>query len=200
MKTVIAIAAFVFFAATLAEAAPFDSQKLVDAAIAQVGVTVSYDPTYRNISYPDGDVPKASGVCSDVVIRAYRALGIDLQQLVHEDMKKNFSAYPKTWRLSKPDANIDHRRVPNLQVFFTRHGQSLGVSHNGADYKAGDLVTWNLTGSASKPLPHIGIVTNRTSEDGLRPLVVHNIGQGVHVEDTLFTYQITGHYRYAPAH
>ena len=177
--------------------AAFDTQKLVDAATAQVGKTLTYDPAYVSLKYPNGDVPIEKGVCSDVVIRAYRAQGIDLQKLVHEDMKKNFSLYPKIWGLKKTDANIDHRRVPNLQVFFTRHGKSLGVSENPADYKAGDIVTWNLRGPRD-PLPHIGIVTDKTSDDGKRPLMAHNIGQGAQVEDMLFTYTVTGHYRYAP--
>ncbi|MEZ0262621.1 MAG: DUF1287 domain-containing protein [Alphaproteobacteria bacterium] len=177
--------------------AAFDAQKLVAAAEAQVGKTLTYDPAYVSLKYPGGDVAIEKGVCSDVVIRAYRAQGIDLQKLVHEDMKKNFGLYPKIWGLKKTDTNIDHRRVPNLQVFFTRHGKSLGVSDSPSDYKAGDIVTWNLRGP-SNPLPHIGIVTDKMSDDGKRPLMAHNIGQGAQVEDMLFTYTITGHYRYAP--
>lgn len=177
--------------------AAFDAQKLVAAAEAQVGKTLTYDSAYVSLKYPNGDVPIEKGVCSDVVIRAYRAQGVDLQKLVHEDMKKNFSLYPKIWGLKKTDTNIDHRRVPNLQVFFTRHGKSLGVSDNPADYKVGDIVTWNLRGPGN-PLPHIGLVTDKMSDDGKRPLVAHNIGQGAQVEDMLFTYTVTGHYRYAP--
>lgn len=194
------IAAFLVFAlltpaVTLADA--FDPARLVAAAEAQAAYTTSYDGAYRRMAYPNGDVPLETGVCSDVIVRAYRALGADLQKLVHEDMKKHFALYPKTWGLSKPDTNIDHRRVPNLQVFFTRHGQSLGVSNDAADYTAGDIVTWNLA-APSRMLPHIGIVSGRRSEDGLRPLITHNIGAGVKTEDILFAYKITGHYRYTP--
>jgi len=142
-------------------------------------------------------VPRETGVCSDVVIRAYRALGIDLQQRVHEDMKRHFGLYPKTWGLSRPDPNIDHRRVPNLQVFFTRHGQSLPVTERSSDYLPGDIVTWNLA-APQKMIPHIGIISAQRTADGTRPLVVHNIGAGTKVEDILFSYKITGHYRYAP--
>lgn len=142
-------------------------------------------------------MPRETGVCTDVVIRAYRALGFDLQRLVHEDMRRDFARYPKLWGLSRPDRNIDHRRVPNLQVFFTRHGKSLGASENPADYRPGDIVTWDLT-YPRRPLPHIGIVTGKMSQDGKRPLIVHNIGAGVRVEDILLEYKITGHYRYAP--
>jgi uncharacterized protein YijF (DUF1287 family) len=177
--------------------AAFDAQKLVTAAEAQVGKTLTYDPSYASLKYPNGDVAIEKGVCSDVVIRAYRGQGIDLQKLVHEDMKKNFGLYPKIWGLKKTDTNIDHRRVPNLQVFFTRQGKSLGVSEKPADYKAGDIVTWNLRGPRD-PLPHIGIVTDKMSDDGKRPLMAHNIGQGAQVEDMLFTYTVTGHYRYSP--
>jgi uncharacterized protein YijF (DUF1287 family) len=177
--------------------AGFEAQKLVDAAKGQVGKTLTYDPAYVSLKYPGGDVPVEKGVCSDVVIRAYRAVGFDLQQLVHDDMKKHFGLYPKTWGLKKTDTNIDHRRVPNLQVFFTRKGQSLGVSENPADYKPGDIVTWNLRGPRD-PLPHIGIVTDEKSADGKRPLMAHNIGRGAQVEDMLFDYTVTGHYRYTP--
>lgn len=178
--------------------AVFKASRLMSAAVAQVDVTTGYDGTYRSIAYPGGDVPLATGVCTDVVIRGYRALGFDLQKLVHEDMRKHFALYPKTWGLKNPDTNIDHRRVPNLQVFFSRHGKRLGVSTNPTAYLPGDLVTWNLRGSAN-PLPHIGIVTDRKAPGGLRPLIVHNIGNGAQVEDTLFAFTITGHYRYAPS-
>ena len=126
------------------------------------------------------------------MIRSYRALGIDLQQLIHEDMKAHFRSYPKNWGLKRTDTNIDHRRVPNLQVFFTRRGQSLKVTHNPGDYQPGDLVTWHLDNN----LPHIGIVVDRRSADGKRPLIVHNIGDGPKLEDRLFAFKITGHYRY----
>ncbi|MEZ0225019.1 MAG: DUF1287 domain-containing protein [Alphaproteobacteria bacterium] len=194
----IILALFVLtLAPAIALAEPFDSPSFIAAAIAQSAYTKGYDGSYTVIPYPGGDVAKETGVCTDVVIRAYRALGFDLQQLVHEDMKKNFGLYPKIWGLKRTDTNIDHRRVPNLQVFFTRHGQKLAVSDNAADYKPGDIVTWDLTWP-KRPLPHIGIVTDRRSDDGLRPLIVHNIGRGAQVENMLFSYKITGHYRYAP--
>jgi len=167
-------------------------EKLSDAAISLTKDKVEYDPKYFSIKYPNGDVPKDKGVCTDVVIRAYRKLGIDLQKEVHEDMKANFSKYPKTWGLKKPDTNIDHRRVPNLQVYFTRFGQSLGISEKSSDYKTGDLVTWKINGK----LPHIGIVTNKKSLDGKRNLIVHNVGAGQVLEDCLFKYDLTGHYRF----
>jgi uncharacterized protein len=165
---------------------------LVRAATAQTASRVVYDGSYRRIAYPGGDVPADRGVCTDVVIRAYRAVGIDLQQLVHEDMLAAFSAYPKAWGLTKPDPNIDHRRVPNLQTFFSRRGAVLDVARVAGNYRAGDLVTWMLPGN----LPHIGIVSDRKSVDGKRALIVHNIGAGPQVEDILFGYPITGHYRF----
>jgi len=191
------VCAVVLLTASPVFADSFDALRLVAAAEKQAGVTLSYDGAYRRLAYPGGDVPEETGVCSDVIIRAYRAFGVDLQQRVHEDMKAHFALYPKTWGLTKPDTNIDHRRVPNLQVFFGRHGQSLPVSNRAADYLAGDIVTWNLAAPA-KMIPHIGIVSTRRSADGTRPLIVHNIGRGVQVEDILFEYKITGHYRYAP--
>ncbi|MCB1590812.1 MAG: DUF1287 domain-containing protein [Alphaproteobacteria bacterium] len=172
------------------------AKKLAQAAIERTAHEISYDGRYFKIPYPGGDIPAHLGVCTDVIIRTYRALGIDLQKEVHEDMKAHFNAYPKLWGLKSTDTNIDHRRVPNLQAFFTRKGQSLPVTQNPADYKTGDLVTWNLKTIGS--LPHIGIVTDRRSRDGLRPLIVHNIGAGTTLEDMLFSYTITGHYRYAP--
>jgi uncharacterized protein YijF (DUF1287 family) len=166
--------------------------RLVAAAIQQVGRGTRYDGAYRRIPYPMGDVPPEVGVCTDVVIRAYRAVGVDLQQRVHEDMRAAFAAYPKAWGLSRPDPNIDHRRVPNLQRFFTRRGAARPRSSDPADYQAGDLVTWMLPGN----LPHIGVVSDRRSADGRRPLIVHNIGRGPQIEDMLFAYPITGQYRY----
>ncbi|MCO7225155.1 DUF1287 domain-containing protein [Pleionea sp. CnH1-48] len=176
---------------------PPSSQSLVKAALARTHQQVTYDGRYLSIPYPNGDVPANIGVCTDVVIRSYRQLGIDLQQKVHEDMKANFKHYPskRIWGLTRPDSNIDHRRVPNLRTFFSRHGQSLAVSQQAASYQPGDLVTWMLPGN----LPHIGIVTNQRSSDGLRPLIVHNIGAGPKLDDMLFDYKITGHYRYLPA-
>jgi uncharacterized protein YijF (DUF1287 family) len=165
--------------------------ELVAAARAQVGVTLFYDPSYQQIAYPMGDVPLERGVCSDVVIRSFRAVGVDLQQELHRDMKRDFAAYPKNWGLVRPDRNIDHRRVPNLATWFKRQGYALPVTENAADYRPGDIVTWIL-GSRQ---PHIGIVSDRRSEDGARPLVIHNIGWGAREEDALFSYSVTGHFR-----
>lgn len=167
--------------------------KLVAAAIERTHHTVQYDPAYVRIPYPGGDVPQHTGVCTDEVIRAYRALGIDLQKQVHEDMIQNFSAYPHNWNSSTsgPDSNIDHRRVPNLMVFFLRKGQSLPISYRMDDYSPGDIVTWDLGGH----VPHIGIVVDRIAQTG-RYMLVHNIGQGPKMEDVLFNWKITGHYQY----
>ncbi len=164
---------------------------LVEAALERTRHHVTYDGQYRSMAYPGGDVPDSVGVCTDVVIRAYRGVGIDLQKEVHEDMRANFAAYPKLWGLTRPDPNIDHRRVPNLQVFFERHGTALPITLDPADYAPGDVVTWMLPGN----LPHIGIVTDRRSGSG-EPLVVHNIGRGPRLEAMLFAYRVTGHYRY----
>ena len=167
--------------------------RLSDAAISLTTQQVKYDPAYVSIPYPNGDVAPGKGVCTDVVIRAYRKLGIDLQREVHEDMITHFDLYPKIWGLKKPDANIDHRRVQNLQVFFKRHNGALPVSEKAADYKTGDIVTWDLGGGVA----HIGIVVDRiSSEDKVRHLIVHNIGGGQVLSDFLFKYMITGHYRY----
>lgn len=168
--------------------------RLSDAALGLTKNRVQYDPQYFSIPYPGGDVPADKGVCTDVVIRAYRQLGIDLQKEVQQDMKQNFGLYPKIWGLKKTDTNIDHRRVPNLQTFFTRKGQKLAVTPNASHYQTGDLVTWML----HEKLPHIGIVTARKSGDGKRNLIVHNVGAGQVLEDCLFKYPITGHYRYNP--
>lgn len=168
------------------------AQKLSDAALSLTRDKVTYDPAYYSIKYPNGDVAANKGVCTDVVIRAYRKLGIDLQKEVHEDMKKNFSKYPKKFGLKRPDTNIDHRRVPNLMVFFSRFGKSKSTETNAALYLPGDIVTWLLPGN----LTHIGIVVNRKSADGKRYLIVHNIGGGQVIEDCLFKFTITGHYQY----
>ena len=165
---------------------------LVDAALERTQHHVRYDGSYRKIAYPMGDVPDAIGVCTDVVIRAYRVMNIDLQRLVHEDMQASFASYPGFWGLSKPDPNIDHRRVPNLQRFFQRNGETLAVSLRATNYRPGDLVTWMLPGN----LPHIGIVTHLSAPDTGRPMIVHNIGLGPKLEDMLFDYPITGHYRF----
>ena len=168
------------------------TEQLITAALERTTHTVRYDGSYQRIAYPGGDVPDQVGVCTDVVIRSYRALGIDLQQRVHEDMSSEFSVYPAHWGLTRPDPNIDHRRVPNLQVFFERHGDNLPITSAPDSYQPGDLVTWMLPGN----LPHIGIVVKQRSEDGARPLIVHNIGAGPELEDVLFDFPITGHYRY----
>ena len=167
-------------------------QKISDAAITLTKDKVVYNGAYVSISYPNGDVPKGQGVCTDVIIRTYRKLGIDLQKEVHEDMKFNFSRYPKTWGLTKTDTNIDHRRVPNLQTFFTRKGQKLPITKNPSDYKTGEMLTWMI----NDKLPHIGIVTHLKSRDGKRNLIVHNVGGGQVLEDCLFSYKIVGHYKY----
>jgi len=172
------------------------AKDLVNAAIERTHHHVQYDGSYRVLPYPMGDVPDDRGVCTDVVIRAYRTLKIDLQQLVHEDMLDHFSAYPQHWGLHKPDPNIDHRRVPNLQTFFTRRGTVLPVTSVGADYQAGDLVTWRIP----PHLPHIGLVTDSLVPRTDRPMIVHNIGAGPTLEDMLFNYPITGHYRYEHKH
>jgi uncharacterized protein YijF (DUF1287 family) len=153
---------------------------------------VIYDAAYERIAYPNGDVAAGRGVCSDEIVRAYRLVGLDLQRLVHEDMRRAFHVYPKRWGLTGPDSNIDHRRVPNLATFFARAGTSLRPSTNGDDYKPGDVVAWALADGR----PHIGMVTERRSADGKRPLVMHNIGMGPQIEDMLFGLTITGHYRY----
>lgn len=176
---------------TSLQAATIDSAKLVQAARSQVGVTLGYDPVYRRLDYPGGDVPLATGVCTDVLIRALRQQGLDLQKSVHEDMRAHFSAYPRNWGLQRPDRNIDHRRVPNLMTWFQRQGMALKVSDKPADYRAGDVVTWDL----GRGLTHIGIVSDRTSPAGV-PLVLHNIGRGTQEEDILFGFAITGHYRF----
>jgi hypothetical protein len=168
------------------------SDRLSDAALALTHQHVVYDPAYFSIPYPNGDVPAYKGVCTDVVIRAYRTLGIDLQQRVHEDMRKNFSAYPAKWGLKTTDKNIDHRRVPNLMTFFSRHGETLKKSIDAADYKPGDIVSWDLGGG----ITHIGIVVNKKSDDGKRFCIVHNIGNGKETSDCLFQFKIIGHHRY----
>jgi len=170
---------------------------IVNALIHRTTQQVTYDGAYYRLEYPGGDVPANIGVCTDVIIRSYRQLGIDLQKLVHEDMQANFRAYPskRIWGLIKPDKNIDHRRVPNLQVYFERHAQVLTKSPNAADYKTVDIVTWMLPGN----LPHIGMVVNQIAQDSGHPLIVHNIGRGPEMSDMLFAYTITGHYRFVPA-
>ena len=169
-------------------------EKLSEAAISIIDPSIDYDPAYFSIKYPNGDIPANKGVCTDVVIRSYRKLHIDLQKEVHEDMVDNFSLYPnlKKWGMTKTDTNIDHRRVPNLEVFFERKGTKLPISEDAKDYKTGEIVTWMI----NNKLPHIGIVTNKKSEDGERNLIVHNVGGGQVLEDCLFEYKIVGHYSY----
>jgi uncharacterized protein len=166
--------------------------RLVVAAKAQTLQPVTYDASYVRIGYPNGDVPADKGVCTDVLIRAYRKVGIDLQVRVHEDMQEAFTVYPRIWGMKQPDANIDHRRVPNLQTFFGRKGITLAISNDPDDYRPGDIVSWMLPGNR----PHIGIVVNGISADSSRPLIIHNIGRGPQIEDMLFDFEITGHYRY----
>lgn len=166
--------------------------KLVDAARAQIGVTTQYDGAYRRIAYPEGDVEPERGVCTDVVVRAYRAaLGADLQKLVHEDMAANFAVYPANWGLTRPDRNIDHRRVPNLATFFRRQGAVLA----GDDVLApGDLVTQTIGGG----LPHISVVSDRRVRGAARMLVIHNIGGGTEYADILERFPVNGRFRYLP--
>jgi uncharacterized protein YijF (DUF1287 family) len=167
--------------------------QLVAAAYARTQQSEVYDGSYQRIPYPMGDVAEDRGVCTDLVIRSYRAIGVDLQQLVHEDMLLAFAEYPPVWGLAAPDPNIDHRRVLNLEAFFRRAGASLPMSTDQAAYRPGDLVTWRLpTG-----LPHIGIVTELRTPDGKHPIIAHNIGNGPELEDILFKFPMTGHFRYA---
>jgi uncharacterized protein len=165
---------------------------LIASANSQIGVTTGYDPSYVRLAFPGGDVDISTGVCSDVIIRSYRGIGIDLQEQVNTDMRANFSKYPATWGLSKPDPNIDHRRVPNLETFFKRKGASLPVTDRGADYQPGDVVTWRI----NNQLPHTGLVSSELVAGTDRFLIVHNVGQGTRKEDILFTWPITGHYRW----
>ena len=166
---------------------------LVRAARTQVGLTVRYDPSYSRIPYPLGDVPLDRGVCTDVVVRAYRAFGIDLQVLVYQDRKAAWGAYPNPWRTKTIDRNIDHRRVPNLATFFQRHGRLVAELKNPTAFLPGDIVTWDLASG----VPHIGFVSDQRGASGA-PLVLHNIGSGTQEEDVLFAYRLTGHYRYFP--
>lgn len=168
------------------------AERLASAALSLTQQEVVYDPAYYSIDYPNGDVPSHRGVCTDVVIRAYRLLDIDLQREVHEDMVAHFQLYPAIWGLSRPDSNIDHRRVPNLMKYFERFGTEKAITSRAADYLPGDIVCWNLGGG----ITHIGILIRNSSHTGSRPLVVHNIGGGQVVEDCLFDFRIIGHYIY----
>lgn len=167
---------------------------IVEASRQRITLGETYDPTYYAIAYPGGDVANDRGVCTDVVIRAYRHIGIDFQKLIHEDMRRNFPAYPQLWGNASTDRNIDHRRVPNIETFLKRKGAALRVSDHAADYLPGDLVTWRLPGG----LPHIGIVSDRTAPGSERLLILHNIGAGTSEDDILFAYPINGHFRYFP--
>ena len=169
-----------------------DPLKISDSAIELTNKIVTYDGAYHSIPYPNGDVPDGIGVCTDVVIRTYRSVGLDLQKEVHEDMEVNFELYPKIWGLSKPDSNIDHRRVPNLMTYFKRQGAEIPITDKGKDYLPGDVVSWSLGGG----LTHIGVLVNKKSNDNKRFMIVHNIGGGQVLEDCLFNYTITGHYRF----
>ena len=166
--------------------------QLSNEAIGLTKQKVEYDPSYFSIDYPNGDIPINKGVCTDVIIRVYRKLGIDFQKEIHEDMLKHFEKYPNIWGLTKTDKNIDHRRVPNLMVFFSRCGEELRISQIPEDYKVGDIVCWNLGGG----ITHIGIVVDKKSDDGKRNLIVHNIGQGQVLADCLFDFDIIGHYKF----
>jgi len=168
------------------------ARQFVAAAVERTHHSVRYVSDYVRIPYPGGDVPADTGVCTDEIIRSYRVVGVDLQKEVHEDMVKNFAAYPNRWQRTTPDSNIDHRRVPNLMVFFRRKGESLPITNQAVDYAPGDLVTWDLGGG----VPHIGIVVDERSRPSGRYMIVHNIGEGPKMEDVLFNWKITGHYRY----
>lgn len=169
---------------------PLPLERFVESAMLQTQLTLFYDPSYVKLSYPGGDVPIERGVCTDVIIRAFRAVGVDLQKLVHEDMKRHFSRYPKRWGLTRPDSNIDHRRVPNLETFFSRHGMRI-ADLSPSSFRKGDLVVWKLPGG----LPHIGIVATEPAGGSSRPLCVHNVGAGTRLEDVLIEWPITAHFR-----
>ena len=168
-------------------------RKMLKSASDQMRITTNYTQEYFVMSYPGGDVPAETGACTDVVIRAMRAAGLDLQKEVHEDMRDNFSSYPTKWGLKKPDTNIDHRRVPNLQTFFTRKGKHLPIRGEDGDYQPGDIVSWDLNG---KGMTHIGLISNERNEETGRYMIIHNIGAGTKLEDRLFDWEITGHFRY----
>ena len=165
---------------------------VIDGAVEQTDYTTGYDPSYVKLSYPGGDVPSDRGVCADVIVRAFRKAGVDLQKEIHEDMKRNFSAYPQQWRASRPDSSIDHRRVPNLMTYFTRSKKAAPITKDSKDYLPGDVVAWDL----GNGLVHIGIVTNVKEQGATNHSMVHNIGAGARLEDVLFAWKIIGHYRY----
>lgn len=167
-------------------------RQVIASALEQTNQTVHYDPAYVRIDYPGGDVPIERGVCSDVIVRAFRKAGVDLQKEVHEDMSRSFASYPRKWGLSRPDTNIDHRRVLNLRTYFERKQKSLPITRSPGDYQPGDIVSWEL----SDGVDHVGLVSNIWSDSSQRYMVVHNIGSGVKVADVLFAWRVTGHYRY----
>ena len=188
-----AVLIILFFTVNLCLAQTYtQSIDLSDSALELTKQNVTYDPSYFSMDYPNGDIPSDKGVCTDVVIRAYRKNGVDLQKEVHIDMKTNFSTYPKIWGLKTTDKNIDHRRVPNLMTFFKRKGAEKPIEENATIYLPGDIVCWSLGGA----ITHIGIVVDKKSNDGKRNLIVHNIGNGQVLEDCLFDFKIIGHYRY----
>lgn len=180
------------YTATNIDNLPVNQQQMLKGAVEQTRYTRYYDASYVKINYPNGDVPKERGVCSDVVVRAMRSAGLDLQQAVHEDMEENFSEYPKLWNLKKPDTNIDHRRVANLMRFFERHNKSLPITNKRQDYKPGDIVTWSFEENRL----HTGVVSHYKSESSGNYCIIHNFGKGARVEDVLFRWPIAGHYRY----
>ena len=183
-----------FIFSVLAASPVFADQALVEAAQDRLKQRVTYNGAYLKLDYPGGDVPANIGVCTDVLIRSYRAAyGFDFQKAVHEDMRANFSAYPKNWGLKRTDRNIDHRRVPNLETYLTRQGASLGISREPSDFLPGDIVSWRLAGR----LPHIGIVSDRKAPDGT-PLIIHNVGAGPSEDNVLFLYKMNGHFRFIP--
>ncbi len=196
MKIILSLILVLFISLPIATSAESSSlsNELVNAALSRTKASVTYDGAYRKIAYPMGDVPADVGVCTDVVIRAYRAIDLDLQELVHIDMSQNFSEYPKNWGLHRPDTNIDHRRVPNLETFFKRYAEVLVITDDSEDYQPGDIVSWRLDNN----LPHIGIVSNVKDSNSGNYKIVHNIGMGPKLEDMLFDYQIIGHFRYLP--
>ena len=192
MKTLIILTAWLVIVTGVNAAEEALSLRIVEAARQQIGVTTDYDPSYTKLKYPGGDVPLRTGVCSDVIVRSLRAVGIDLQKEVHEDMRKNFSVYPERWELKAPDKNIDHRRVPNLMRYLERHHVWLQEKLTRPyvwTYAPGDIVAWDLGGGVT----HIGIVSDKKSGD--TPLIIHNIGSGTKEADILFKYQVIGHYR-----
>lgn len=191
MKKLLFISFFVFTNIGIAQS-KIQELTLSDSALELTKQKVTYDSSYFSINYPNGDVPSDKGVCTDVVIRAYRKMGFDLQKGVHEDMKAHFNLYPKIWGLKTTDKNIDHRRVPNLMTYFNRQGAEKSITNSPKDYTPGDVVCWNLGGA----ITHIGIVVDKKSNDGKRHLIVHNIGSGQVLEDCLFDFKIIGHYRY----